>query len=109
MGAGFARQVDEVLHKRRLVRRRMTMQQECLRALEPAAPEVARGQESCPICCVDFAESAAMPVLELPGCQHVFHTACAQQLADNGSTCPCCRAEVDWAALGLTARRRRRT
>uniref|UniRef100_A0A7S4RB00 RING-type domain-containing protein n=1 Tax=Alexandrium monilatum TaxID=311494 RepID=A0A7S4RB00_9DINO len=107
--AGFARQVDEVLHKRRLVRRRLVSHEESSRALDPVAPQVARDQESCPICCANFAESAAMPVLELPGCQHVFHTACAQQLADSASPCPCCRADVDWVALGLAARHHRRS
>lgn len=106
--AGFARQVDCALFKRRLVRRRLVTAEEQARALEPAARPVARGQESCAICCVDFAESAAMPVIELPGCQHAFHMACAQQLADNHSPCPCCREPVDWARLPRTPHSRRR-
>jgi len=108
--AGFARQVDDTLHKRRLIRRRLPdSSEERDRLLEPEALQFAREQESCPICCMDFAESAAMPVLELPGCRHVFHMACAQQLADARSQCPCCRGEVDWDALGATSRRRRRS
>lgn len=105
--SGFARQVDEALHRRRLVRRILTTPEQRASALNPAAPEVARGQESCPICCVDFGESAAMPVLELPACRHAFHMACAQQLADSSSSCPCCRVEVDWAGLGFPPRWRR--
>jgi len=104
---GFARQVDDTLHKRRLVRRRLLDSSEELdRLLEPQAPVVAREQDCCPICCTNFAESAALPVLELPGCRHVFHMACAQQLADARSQCPCCRGEVDWDALGATSRGR---
>jgi len=107
--AGFARQVDDTLHKRRLIRRRLLdSSEERDQLLEPAAPQIAREQESCPICFMDFAETPAMPVLELPGCKHVFHMACAQQLADSGSQCPCCRGDVDWAALGTASRGRRR-
>jgi len=106
--AGFARQVDDALHKRRQVRRRLLdSSEERDEMLEPAAPQIAREQESCPICFMDFAETPTMPVLELPGCRHVFHMACAQQLADSRSQCPCCRGEVDWDVLGATDMGRR--
>lgn len=105
---GFARQVDQALLKRRLVRRRLLLAEDCERLLRPPAPEVARDQENCAICCLDFADTAAMPTLELPGCQHVFHRACAQQLADADRPCPFCRGAVDWAALGLRSGARRR-
>eukprot|EP00434_Breviolum_minutum_P029213 symbB.v1.2.025839.t2/scaffold2536.1/size76742/5 len=63
----------------------------------PASTE--REQEECILCLFDFAETAHMPVIELPVCKHVFHRACAQQLMDARDRCPCCRAEVDWSFL----------
>lgn len=98
---GLARQIDEVLHKRRLVRRRLVTPEERRCLLQPTAPEVSRPEDGCAICCADFAETASMPVVELPGCYHAFHQACVQQLADTGQPCPCCRRDVDWASLGL--------
>lgn len=97
---GFARQEDQRLRKRRLMRRRWVSEEDFRRRMTqdlPASTE--REQEECILCLCDFAETAHMPVVELPECKHVFHRACAQQLVDARGRCPCCRAEVDWAFL----------
>merc|ERR1712196_400063 len=78
---GFSRQVDSLLKKKRLVRRRLVSQEDCERLLQPAAPSVAYGEDTCAICCIEFFETASMPVVRLPRCGHTFHSACVQQLA----------------------------
>lgn len=96
----FARQEDQRLRKRRLMRRKWLSEEEYRRRMTqdmPASTE--REQEECILCLFDFAETAHMPVIELPVCKHVFHRACAQQLMDARDRCPCCRAEVDWSFL----------
>jgi len=95
---GFAKQIDDEHKKQRLVRRRMVDPEERARKLQPVAPSVARGESACPICYEEFADTAHMPIVELTGCRHTFHTACAQQLADEHQDCPCCRQPVDWLA-----------
>merc|ERR1719316_2628366 len=94
----FARQEDSLLRKRRLVRRRLVsveMQVDALRGSNASATS----DGECAICFADFADTATMPVLKLPGCGHYFHTACLTQIADTGKPCPLCRAEVDWATV----------
>lgn len=93
---GYAWQKDVALKKSRLVRRRLVSPEEFEAAIQPAAPTVALDQEECAICCLEFAETSAMPVITLPGCHHAFHEACALQVRDKNECCPCCRAEVDW-------------
>ncbi|CAE8657930.1 unnamed protein product [Polarella glacialis] len=44
----FARQVDQAMYKRRLVRRRLATPEERTRALQPVAPEVSRGMRAAP-------------------------------------------------------------
>lgn len=93
---GYAWQKDKSLNKSRLARRRLVSSDAFEAAMQPALPAVALDQDECAICCISFAESAAMPIIELPGCQHAFHEACALQLRDRNEGCPCCRGEVDW-------------
>lgn len=99
-GANGGRQEDKAMRKRRLVRRRAVTHEQREEALNAAAnetnenPELADGE--CAICCTAFAETAAVPVVRLPGCGHCFHGACVQHIADKRGTCPFCRAEVDW-------------
>ncbi|CAJ1365613.1 unnamed protein product [Effrenium voratum] len=97
---GFARQEDQRLRKRRLVRRLLVAPGEVQRLSQAEAPITAREQEECILCLQDFAETPHLPVIELPECKHVFHRACAQQLVDANGRCPCCRREVDWSFLG---------
>lgn len=108
-GTSGGRQEDRGMRKRRLVRRRLVQpaQREaelCAAVRETNAdPELADSE--CAICCASFAETAAIPVVRLPGCGHCFHGACVQHLADMRGTCPFCRAEVDWVtALAPCAR-----
>lgn len=94
------RQVDRALRKRRWVQRRAVNPAERDKALaEGNATSALRpgDEEDCPICFSSFAESASMPTVR-PSCGHIFHCACAQQLADRNDPCPMCRAEVDWRA-----------
>lgn len=107
-GANGGRQEDKTMRKRRLVRRRVMTRERREAELAAGAattqdPSLANGD--CAICCTSFAETEAVPVVRLPGCNHCFHGACVQQLADERGTCPFCRAEVDWAtALAPHAR-----
>jgi len=99
-GVGRARQTDSHLKKRREVRRRALSADERHSLLQPTS-SAAHGcgefeEEECAMCCCEFAETPAMPVVRLPGCGHVFHGACIQELADKGDVCPMCRAVVDW-------------
>ncbi|CAJ1343501.1 unnamed protein product [Effrenium voratum] len=97
------KQVDTKQKKRRLVRRRAVtaaVREACLQGAESAVQEALRQDPSladaeCVICAEAFADTFAMPVVQLP-CGHKFHGACAQSLADRRKTCPYCRAEVDW-------------
>lgn len=100
----FARQTDARLHKSRLVRRRVVPRAEHELALSPPAPTTTRGEDTCALCAETFADTAAMPTVEIPECLHVFHQACAQQLVDENSRCPICRREVDWASLSAFRR-----
>ncbi|CAK9057563.1 Hypothetical protein SCF082_LOCUS30865, partial [Durusdinium trenchii] len=98
---GFARQEDPRLRKRRLMRRQWLSPEHFQRRMTQDQPATtARDQEECILCLCDFADTAHMPVVELPECKHVFHRACAQQLVDARGRCPCCRSEVDWSFLG---------
>lgn len=101
-GNDRGRQVDRGLKKRRFVRRRQVKPEEqeaafraAVEAVAKADPALADGE--CAICCTTFSETPAIPVVRLPSCGHHFHGACVQHLADKGSRCPFCRAEVDWA------------
>lgn len=96
---GYAWQKDVALKKSRLVRRRLVSSEEYEAAMQPALPAIALGQDECAICCLEFAETAAMPIVELPHCRHAFHEACALQLRDKNECCPCCRTEVDWETV----------
>jgi len=99
-GASGGRQEDKAMRKRRLIRRRAVTKEQRATSLEgPTAetnenPELA--DQECAICCIPFAETAAVPVVRLPECGHVFHGACIQHIADRQGTCPFCRAQVDW-------------
>merc|ERR1712182_175269 len=84
----FARQEDATLKKRRLVRRRLLPVEERAVALQGLTNASASSSGECAICFADFEETAAMPVLKLPDCGHVFHTACLTQIADSGKSCP---------------------
>lgn len=101
-------QVDVGNRKKRRIRRRVLSTREELEALLRRAPNGnTRSVETCPICCLEFAETAVMPTVELPCCNHALHQVCGQQLADENQGCPMCRATVDWAALGFLAAGRR--
>merc|ERR550525_2036084 len=89
----FASQVDKRLHKSRLVRRRVVSRAEYKHALTPPTLTTTRGEDTCALCAEKFVDTAAMPLVELPGCLHVFHQACAQQLVDESRPC---RRRVDW-------------
>lgn len=93
----FARQEDTTLRKRRLVRRRLLPVEDYAAAFQAPASAIPEGE--CAICFADFEDTAALPVLKLPGCGHLFHTACLTQIADTGKPCPLCRSEVDWASV----------
>lgn len=101
----FAMQEDSKLRKRRLIRRRVVPQEEYKQALTPDVVETTRGEDTCALCAERFADTAAMPTVELPVCFHVFHQACAQQLVDEDSACPICRREVDWKSVPAFCRR----
>mmetsp|Transcript_87635 Transcript_87635/g.228675 ORF Transcript_87635/g.228675 Transcript_87635/m.228675 type:complete len:412 (+) Transcript_87635:136-1371(+) len=95
----FAYQEDLNLHRRRLVRRRILLGDDCEQALTPPAPVHTRDEDSFAICTEQFCGTSALPTLELPGCQHVLHTACLLPLAMNKATCPFCHADEDWPSI----------
>lgn len=106
-GPTYSRQVDRTLKKRRHVRRRAVRpeEREFLLECNVAATNATADEDSCPICCSTFAETPTLPVVQLSGCMHRFHGACAQQLADKRDVCPLCRGPADWrAAFGMMMR-----
>ncbi|VEU40738.1 unnamed protein product [Pseudo-nitzschia multistriata] len=46
----------------------------------------------CPVCCEQLAHGET--VVQLPGCGHVFHEACALHWLESHNTCPYCRREL---------------
>ncbi|MCO5575481.1 hypothetical protein L7F22_029282 [Adiantum nelumboides] len=56
------------------------------------APSQAATTPQCPICLVDFADSARIRVLPL--CQHVFHVGCVDTWLMKSSSCPTCRGDL---------------
>ncbi|MCO5553922.1 hypothetical protein L7F22_007448 [Adiantum nelumboides] len=56
------------------------------------APSQAAATPQCPICLVDFADSARIRVLPL--CQHVFHVGCVDTWLVKRSSCPTCRGDL---------------
>jgi len=97
------RQIDHQFKKKRHIRRRvMTLEQreEVLRAAVEAlgTQDNKLADADCAICCSSFAETPHMPVVRTM-CGHCFHGACVQHQADQQSTCPLCRADVDWAVV----------
>lgn len=92
----FALQEDSRLKKRRLVRRRVVSRAEYEKAMNPPPAQTPRGEDTCALCAEEFAETAHMPTIALPECQHVFHQACLRELADERQPCPVCRREIDW-------------
>jgi len=95
---GYATQKDIALNKSRLVRRRLVSADACDTAMFPAVKVLQLEQEECAICCIEFAESTTMPVVEL-SCKHCFHEACALLCRERNEGCPCCRREVDWDSV----------
>lgn len=97
------RQVDHQFRKKRHIRRRvMTLGQraEVLRAAVEAlgTQDSNMVDEDCAICFSSFSGTPHMPVVRTR-CGHCFHGACVQHQADQQSTCPLCRADVDWAVV----------
>jgi len=97
------RQIDHQFKKKRHIRRRvMTLEQreEVLRAAVEAigTQDTNLVDADCAICCTSFSETPHMPVVRTK-CGHSFHGACVQHQADQRSTCPLCRADVDWAVV----------
>lgn len=97
------RQIDHQFKKKRHIRRRvMTVEQreEVLRAAVEAlgTQDTNLVDEDCAICCTSFSETPHMPIVRTM-CGHAFHGACVQHQADQKSSCPLCRADVDWAVV----------
>jgi hypothetical protein len=98
-------QVDVGNRKKRRIRRKVLSTPEELEALLRRSPLArTRSVETCVICCLEFAETAVMPTVELPCCNHTLHQVCCQQLADGDQGCPMCRATIDWTSLGFLTR-----
>jgi len=100
--SAFAWQVDAALRRKRLVRRRLLplMIMDKRFGAETAAT-LSWEQTLCSLCHEPFAETAQMPLVELPVCRHTFRQACVQPCADEDQSCPICRQDVDWFTLGL--------
>ena len=47
---------------------------------------------TCPVCLSDLRRGEEVRLL--PGCQHVFHSRCADGWLSRQGVCPCCRASV---------------
>lgn len=47
---------------------------------------------TCPVCLCDLRRGEEVRLL--PGCQHVFHSRCADGWLSRQGACPCCRASV---------------
>jgi len=104
----------EGLHE--TMRRTMDARSEVMarRNLDPAPQEVVEAIEvinldssslkgmrqtaQCVICCADFEIGEQLSLL--PGCGHLFHSACVQQWLERASNCPICRQDLVEAVSG---------
>jgi hypothetical protein len=67
-------------------------------------PGFLRQAPECAICMDEFRMDDNLPLLQMPGCDHVFHSQCLRKWIDRNSTCPLCRTSI-----GENAVNRRRT
>ena len=103
-GGLYARQVDAVHRKMRLVRRIYVSPAECAALRAAAVVGEAARDGQCALCFDDFASTREMPATALP-CGHAFHATCIQSVADTAGPCPLCRSPVaDWGAVMAACR-----
>lgn len=90
----YAKQIDPIDHKVRLVRCMQLSDDEYDKLRQTSKPNF-NLDDTCAICLDAFASTLHIPTITTT-CNHTFHGICIQKIADQGSPCPYCKQIVDW-------------
>lgn len=93
----YAKQVDPVANKVRLVRRSPLTTEQLHQKLTRSA-QLLDPSLTCSICLDTFHATPHAPTVTLP-CGHTYHGMCVQTIADTNKPCAYCRSEVDWESI----------